>query len=285
MMHFYEKLERKIDFSKEYLKIEKIVCNENYLSSDVYGHYVTLDKWIEENFSKWKNRKNYTSFAEVREQCGFSVEHKKDQLLFRSKVSMEDYFLYAEMLSNLVIDLVMVSSSEMSRDLSKRFSFVLSTIKEVVEICGYELVDNGGTKMIILKNPAAIEVADKNPELAEVIVEYNHYLLKGNLDKKQDILMKIARALEPKKDVLNQIDKNKTTDFFYLVNEMNIRHNNIESGTKNYSPAFDTLSANDKETYYDLIYEQALLLYMLLGQLERNKLIETYKENSKAYKE
>lgn len=72
MKHFFERLERKIDFNREYRKLEKMVSGEDY-SRRGYGHY-SINDWIEENFRDWSNRNNYISFSEVRGQVGFSIE-------------------------------------------------------------------------------------------------------------------------------------------------------------------------------------------------------------------
>ena len=71
--------------------------------------------------------------------------------------------------------------------------------------------------MIVEKNAAAFEVAEFFPQIEDVIVEYNHYLLDGNLVRKRELLKRIADALEPKRSVLNGIDKTKTSDFFTLL--------------------------------------------------------------------
>ena len=58
---------------------------------------------------------------------------------------------------------------------------------------------------------------------------------------------------------------------------MNIRHNNLNPESNKYSPVFADFSLKEKEEYYDLIYEQALFLYMLLGQEQRDETIKEYK--------
>lgn len=112
-----------------------------------------------------------------------------------------------------------------------------------------------------------------------MIIEYNHYLLRGNLDRKRLLLIQISDALEPKRKTLEGINKEQTKDFFDLINNMNIRHNNLEPADKgNYNPVFASYTSAEQEAWYDLIYEQALMLYMLLEQLDRNKKIDTYKQ-------
>jgi hypothetical protein len=93
------------------------------------------------------------------------------------------------------------------------------------------------------------------------------------------LLKAIADVLEPKKSQLSGSYKSITDDFFMLVNNMNIRHNNCDpDDPKKYNAKFDKMSPKEKEQCYDIIYEQGLTLFVLLGQMERNKIIEKYKK-------
>lgn len=275
VIHFFEKLEREINFSKEYDKIEKIICTEYFLLPQ--GGSGSINTWIERNFSKWNKRKAYTSFDEVREQCGFARPGDLGNMGYLPYVTMENYFLFTEMLVNLVSDLEEVSYME--KKMSERYLFVLQTIKANLEQAGFEIKKTENGYIVVEKNAVAIEVASNNPEMADVIIEYNRYLLKGNLTRKREILLKIADALEPKHEILNQIDKSKTGDYFMMVNNMNVRHNNSDPASKNYNPAFAELPDDEKEEWYDIIYRQGLILFSLLIYQEDKKRIDDFKKH------
>ena len=67
------------------------------------------------------------------------------------------------------------------------------------------------------------------------------------MTRKQELLKKIADALEPKRNTLNSINKEATDDFFFMVNNMNVRHNNCDqTDVKNYYPKFAQLSNWEK---------------------------------------
>ena len=60
---------------------------------------------------------------------------------------------------------------------------------------------------------------------------------------------------------------------------MNIRHNNTDpEDRENYNSKFAGLTSVEQEEWYDLIYEQALGLFVLLEQQVRNKMIDAYKK-------
>ena len=71
-MHFFEALERDIDFTKEYIKLDKMISHEKI--SNGYYSSTTVNQWIEDRFRSWKDRGNYISFQEVRAQLGVPVE-------------------------------------------------------------------------------------------------------------------------------------------------------------------------------------------------------------------
>ena len=111
----------------------------------------------------------------------------------------------------------------------------------------------------------------KNDIFANHKSEYNHYVLKGDLEKKKNILIKIAASLEPKKSGIKGINNQLCNDYFYLVNNMDIRHNNCDSSDKsNYNAYFDKLTIREKEEWYDEIYQMGLLIFLLLENKGRS---------------
>ena len=158
---------------------------------------------------------------------------------------------------------------------------LLSTIHATLAKAGMEIREVNGQKQIVETNAVAMHVADIVPELADVIVEYNHYLIRGDINRKQELLKKLADALEPRKKELNNCCKGLSDDFFYLANNMNVRHNNSNAAdTKKYNAVFASLNKEQQEKWYDTIYEQGLALFVMLEQQNRSKLIKDYKSKS-----
>ena len=96
--------------------------------------------------------------------------------------------------------------------------------------------------------------------MAFKVIEYNHYLLKGDLDKKRNILKALADKIEGFRDNLN---KTLFSDFGYLANNLNIRHNNLEG--KNKKEYLVNIDNEELECWYDETYQ-----VMLLCILENN---------------
>lgn len=63
---------------------------------------------------------------------------------------------------------------------------------------------------------------------------------------------------------------------------MDIRHNNCDlSDKKNYNEYFDLLTSNQKEEWYDEIYQMSLLIFLLLENRNRTKKISVLKSKYK----
>ena len=53
------------------------------------------------------------------------------------------------------------------------------------------------------------------------------------------------------------------SDFFYMVNSMNVRHNNCDAADKKkYNAKFVTLTSQEQEDWYDEIYQEGLMAFL-----------------------
>lgn len=272
-LHFFERLERENNYQHEYEKLEQL-CAEEY-ATDPWGNSISINKWIGANFSYWKKRSNYCSYNEVREQLGFCTE--KNHLGMYNVypgVGLNEYILFCEMLINIICGL----ENKMEHHLKHVISVLIDTIKITVDKAGLEIKQLNGDFIIVTKNASAIEVAETNPKIADTVIEYNQYLLRGDLKRKKELLKIMADNLELERSKLEQICSRNTKDYFYLVNNMDIRHNNCNpNDASKYNEKFANLSDADKEKWYDLIYSQGLYLFISLEQQERNAMIDDFK--------
>ena len=267
---FFEKLEKEIDLQKEYEKIESLV-----LQSVGFG-MASIEDDIERYFINWKYKANYLSFYEIREQLGFTYGFDEVVAVSYGSIdSINDFFDYCEMIVNMIYIIPE----------GKRLSH-LDNINKIKRLVNYDLnslnhefrkIDD--KYLIIQKDAAVSEVVDivEDP-LAKIILEYNHYLLKGDLERKKAILLKIVHVLESKKQEIKKINYQLHSDYSYLINNFNIRHNNCDiSNTKNYNEKFVKMSDQEKEEWYDEIYQMGLLIFLLLENKERSTKIANIK--------
>lgn len=268
--NFFEKLEKEIDFQKEYEKIDSLV-----LQSVGFG-MASIEDDIERYFINWKYKANYLSFYEIREQLGFTYGFDGGfAVSYGSIDSINDFFDYCEMIVNMFYIIPE----------GKRLSHVdnINKIKRLVNYdlnsLNHEIRKIDDKYLIIQKDAAVSEVADiVEDSLAKIILEYNHYLLKGDLERKKAILLKIVHVLESKMQEIKKINYQLHSDYSYLINNFNIRHNNCDiSNTKNYNEVFVKMSDQEKEEWYDEIYQMGLLIFLLLENKERSTKIANIK--------
>lgn len=93
--------------------------------------------------------------------------------------------------------------------------------------------------------------------------------MRGNLEKKKSIIVRLAGILEGKQVRLNQVNPTLKKDLFYIFNNFNIRHNNCDSQSKDYKPAIANMNKQDLENWYDETYQMCLLAFMELEQADR----------------
>ena len=68
------------------------------------------------------------------------------------------------------------------------------------------------------------------------------------------------------------------SDFFYMVNSRNVRHNNCDAADKKkYNAKFVTLTSQEQEDWYDEIYQECLMAFLMLEQANREKRIAAFK--------
>ena len=148
---------------------------------------------------------------------------------------------------------------------------IVSNINVILEKTNHEWVKIKEGYIIVDKNPATTEaiecLEEKDSELALKMIEYNRVLLKGNLDRKREILASMAGYVEPMKMLF------KGTDYFALyddsrnwVNRLNVRHNN--SGNNSVPEYAKNWKTKDYEEWYDKIYHTLLMVILAKKQLE-----------------
>lgn len=175
--NYFEKSEREINLQREYEKIESLV-----LQSEAFG-IPSIENDIERYFINWKYKANYLSFYEIREQLGFTYGFDGVVAVSYGSIdSINDFFDYCEMIVNMIYIIPE----------GKRLSHV-DNINKIKRLVNYDLnslnhkIRKIDDKYLIIQKDAAVsEVVDiVEDSLAKIILEYNHYLLKGDLERKK----------------------------------------------------------------------------------------------------
>lgn len=240
--------EAKIDIKAEYQRLYELfyVSEENIIDEgfDIFGK-PSLENLINSNFISHPLRDTCTSLDDFNRTHGFCFEESPKKFDLNYLISFCEY----------IYNLVYYS------DCKKRE--ILKQIGLVIEKVGYMEVKEDNCFIFVPKSQPAICVAEILPtNLSYKVIEYNHHSMKGNLKKKRSILLLLADRLEAQRDELKKIDNQLQSDIFYLLNNVNIRHNNNEKGSKNYKAALSTFSEETIEKWYDYTYDLMLLAFI-----------------------
>lgn len=134
--------------------------------------------------------------------------------------------------------------------------------------------------LVIEDKPEVTAVAEIIEEpLVLPVIRYNHHSMKGNIAAKKDVLLKFASYLEGRRKELHQISPKLEDSIFFILNNLNVRHNNCDpSLTKNYKKAVDEMADETLEIWYDELYQMILLAILEMDNKERIKKVDCLKK-------
>lgn len=134
--------------------------------------------------------------------------------------------------------------------------------------------------LVIEDKPGVTAVAEiVEDDLALDIIRYNHRSLQGEVELKKSILISLGAELEPKRKDLQQLNKQLSEDIFFMLNNINVRHNNRSKKDKGkYKEYVAKMSKTRLEKWYDELYQMMLLAFLLLDNVERASQVKELKD-------
>lgn len=140
--------------------------------------------------------------------------------------------------------------------------------------------ENTEQVLVIENNPAVTAVAEiVEADEALTILRYNHYTLHGDIGKKKAILIELGASLEPNRKILSKVNSTLEDGIFFMLNNLNLRHNNTIPNDKNYKESVAQMDNDTLENWYDELYQMILLALLEIDQLERNEKFKTLKKS------
>ena len=257
---FWERATTFAGFDKETLSIDELFNKRKYYFDNLHQK-LTIQQYIDTYFySEWayKNAITFPSIYDLMES--FAINNISFRIKCGEKITLDMFFIYVELVYNIV------SIKRVSRcDIIKFILQIQNNIRLDCERLGFEIREFGDEKYIIVEKSAAAtavadKYADKDLEFSFKVIEYNHFLLKGKIDRKWEILSALALKFE---SIRQQLETGRfreiAKDVGFLLNNLNIRHNNTCPGTKNYKGFIEQMSSEDLEGWYDKTYNILLL--------------------------
>lgn len=266
----------KINIDLEYAKLYNMYYGNNLDDKS------SLRTLCGTNFTRYPFRGTFLSLDEfdaVTDYCLFF--HKKS-------VDLTDFIRFCEYTINLISPLSTDNLSHTDYFVPPHrrteIELYIQNVYIIIEKIGYMKAFDEEFHVIIFvpKSPEAIAVAEIiEPTLSYKTIEYNHYSMKGNLNKKKEIILKYADLLEARRQNLKSINSSLEQDVFSLLNNINIRHNNIDPKSSSYHKYIADMSNDELEKWYDETYQVCLLCFLELDNIERKKKIKELNENIK----
>jgi len=239
----------KIDIHREYKRIRKLFEKTPYYYSNSIKEYINNNQFL-----KWKYRGRYLSITEVMSDLEITEQH------FNCDVSIEKLVLYIEFVINMISLIPQSTYDEHNR---VKIKTLKENIDNLLEDLNYKIYHNKAEQYIVIeKDIITTAVAETMPEICNNVIEYRRVILKGNIEEKRTILKNLSNIIEPLKNKFKSTEyKNMIEDVNFLLNNLNIKNNNLEGNKrKEYTV---NMSCEDLEKWYDRTYDAILGLIIV----------------------
>lgn len=283
--NIFEILENKWNIIDEVKRIFTLL-NTDCISVRYSGDKTIIEFIDDYCFYDWKNRYSYLDIEDMARDLDIKLDEDK----IPSNLESIEILKYLEFARNLIMlcDTKLFIDNEKGSDDKYKYTYYqeYTVLKENINIVLEHL--NFSTKLLkkeeriilIEKNPSAMSVAEiVDEDTACKVIEYNHYLLKGDIDKKKKILLQLANKYEGIKSNIKSLNSKLNDDIGFMLNNMHIRHNNKSGKSK--KEYVSKMRKDTMEKWYDETYQMLLLAFLLNEQPSRSKKISQLKEKIK----
>lgn len=260
-MNIFELVEkRELNPSDEFHRLAAIFNKQFWYSP--YKKYASLKKILDRSFFHCSCRSSFLSIDDLLKSLDINEETSY-------RVSWETLFTYCEIIRN--VSVANLCPTDQDDEFDRYFSMIQNNMNVILEKTNHEWAKIEQGYVIVDKNPATTEaiecLEEKNADLALNLIEYNRVLLKGNLQRKREILANMAGYVEPMQIFL------KGTNYYplyndsrHMANKLNIRHNN--SGKEDLPEYAKDWGPKEYEEWYDNAYHTLLMVILAKKQLE-----------------
>lgn len=286
--NIFQQLSQNRNFVSEIQRIDKLLEDQGGIRIEITNEYYThtdikhrsIESFVDTfAFKLWEYRQNCIDCEDMKEALGFDELLDCDENDEIEEEELLSYLEYAANILNLVGTVKLKDRYTYKR--TDIYQAAKANVRNVLDWLNYEekSFDSGKKVIVTEKNPAATAVAEiVDEELAYKVIQYNHYILKGDIEAKKSILLALGQELEPRRKELLRINKDLEDGIFFMLNNLNLRHNNKSKNDKNYRETVAKMNKKKVEVWYDELYQMMLLAQLELEQVKRKDKIKELKE-------
>lgn len=255
-----------------------MATKEDTICVNTYGDKTLFEYFDEYCFEDWMQRGHFVDLDDFLKCIGF------DNLKRSATEDVEEFFTLIELIYNVwvLVNVDVANYDKMGYKLEWEGNYyhlkkVMDDILGQYNYTAY--VDKKNEKVLVIENtPGVTAVAEiVEPSLALEVIKYNHYALKGEIELKKSILLKMAQQLEPQRKSLHAIDSKLEDNIFFMFNNLDLRHNNRSANDKSYKEYVAKMKKRDLEKWYDELYQMVLLASLLLDNVDRTEKVKELK--------
>lgn len=252
-----------------------------YFSREAVVRYGTRDLSLKDYvaafcFSKWKGRGRCIDVADFLETICY------EGLRIDARYNVDSFLTFLE----LVLNFWNIVNNELEKE--KATVKAYCTFYNAGEFISECLAQYNHKAVYYPDEEQVIVIEDKSevtavaeivePQLAKGILRYNHRSLQGDLEAKKSILLSMGAELEPRRGDMNTKDKDNEDLIFFMLNNLNLRHNNVTEGDSRYKEELALMPEEELEGWYDELYQMMLLAFLQLDNMERIERVKDLKK-------
>ena len=256
-------------------EVERIVAMSVEEKNLWYGSNYSLIQFVDKYcFNEWQHRDHFINLNDFTNAINYS-----EICNAAASGDVNSFMILIEFTYNMwLLAYRHLTDENSSSKWQNNFYHLRDVMVDNLEIYNHTAFIDEDRVLIIEAKPevtAAAEIVEEN--LALDIIRYNHRSLQGEIDLKKAILFSLGSELEPKRKDLQVLNKQLSEDIFYMLNNLNIRHNNRSKKDKNYKDFVAKMRKDRLEKWYDELYQMMLLAFLLLDNVDRAKNIKELK--------
>ena len=276
--NIFDIVSESIDMPGEVQRIIEMAKNEKTLVTDSYPYYTLFDFVDEHCFRDWTYRGHCINVDDYLNAINL------DDLETSAMVNTDALLTLIELVYNFW-NLAYHKFSEPQKGYELHWCGNFFHLKDVMDdiLDQYNqmaYMNNEQTFVLVIENKQAVTAtAEILPSsLSFDVIKYNHKTLQGEVELKKNILISLGTELEPKRKELQIINKQLSEDIFFMLNNINIRHNNrSKKDISKYKEFVAKITKARLEKWYDELYQMILLVFLLLDNANRTEQIKELK--------